>query len=70
MKKQLLFILIFFAIPAFSYAEWDIHTSDCPYTKVPGDTFSVYIELSGSGNNIDAMGMDFHFLDYVQQEPS
>jgi hypothetical protein len=42
-------------------AGWDIRTADSLYTKAPGDTFSVHVALSGTGDDIDALGLDFHF---------
>ncbi len=57
---MLLVPLIFFQT-SHLLATWDVSPSQMMYEYSPGETFTVEISLSGSGNIIDALGFDFQY---------
>jgi hypothetical protein len=67
--KSLLMILILASLVNWAQAEWDVQTKEPGYYFLPGESFTVEIQLTNTGNTIDALGFDFTFpadlLDYT-----
>ena len=40
---------------------WDVSPGQSLYEHSPGETFTVNVQLGGSGNDIDALGFDFQY---------
>ncbi|MBN1155393.1 T9SS type A sorting domain-containing protein, partial [candidate division KSB1 bacterium] len=46
---------------------WDVSPSEALYEVGPGESFTVEIKLSGTGDEISSLGLDFHFPDDLLQ---
>ena len=70
MRKSLLLLLslcLLLGLPVLAQAQWDVSPSEVWYYYKTGESFAVEVALSGSGDEIDALGFDFHFPnDFLQ----
>ncbi len=44
-----------------AHSAWDVSPAETSYQYGPGESFTVEVELSGSGSDIDALGFDFNY---------
>lgn len=65
----ILMLLILAGLVNQACAEWELQTKEPGYYFLPGESFAVEIQLSNTGNSIDALGFDFSFpadwLDFI-----
>ena len=54
----IIFILVF---TGMGMTQWDASPAEETYEFGPGESFTVDVHLSGSGDDISSLGMDFHF---------
>lgn len=70
MKKSLIISAVFvvlFSLPVLAFAEWDVSPCNTIYEFNSGESFSIDLCLSGSGDDIDALGVDLTFPENLIQ---